>query len=109
METVNAPGTSVWLVVSAERAETSSTGFTLTVAQVPLGVVASAAVVSLSVVLVAGSGVSTVVSCVADSAVLAVDEASAEVVVSVRCDFASVGSGKADTSGVDRAFPPAGL
>lgn len=46
---------------------------------------------------------------VADSVVPAVDKVSEEVVVPVRYDFASVKSGKADVSGVDKVFPPVGL
>ena len=105
MEIVTAPETSVWLVVSTERDEFSSKRFMLTVTKVPLGAVALAAVVSISVVLLMVS----VMSGVADSVVLAVDKVSAEVVVLARCDVTSVESGKADVSGVDRAFPPVGL
>lgn len=99
----------MWLVISTERAEVSSKGFMLVVTKVPLEVVALAAVVSLSVVLSVRSKVSTVVSDVADSVVPAVDKVSEEVVVPVRYDFASVKSGKADVSGVDKVFPPVGL
>lgn len=95
----------MWLVVSTERDEFSSNTFMLTVTKVPLGAVALAAVVSISVVLLMVS----VMSGVADSVALAADKVSAEAVVLVRCDFASVESGKVDVSGVDRASCPTGL
>lgn len=97
------------LVISTERAEVSSKGFMLIVTKVPLEVVALAADVSLSVVLLLESKVSTMVSGVANSVVPAVDKVSEEVVVPARYDFASVKSGKADISGVDKVFPPVGL
>lgn len=109
VELVTAPETWVWLVVSTERAEVFSKGFMLTVTKVPLGVVALAAVVSPTVVILAVSGVSTVVSGLADSVTLAVDKISGEVVVLVRCGSASVKLGKTDISGLDKAFPPVGL
>lgn len=95
----------MWLVVSTERDEFSSKRFTLTVTKLPLGAVALAAVVSISVVLLMVS----VMSGVADPVALAADKVSAEAVVLARCDFASVESGKADVSGVDRASPLVGL
>ena len=110
MEIVTAPETLVWLAVSTERGKVSSKGFMLTVVKVPLEAVAWAAVDSPSVVLLAVFGVSTVVSGVTDSVVLAVDKVSEEVMILVRYDFASVKSGKADISGVDRVpFSPVGL
>lgn len=109
VELVTAPETWVWLVVSTERAEVSSKGFMLTVTKVPLGVVALAAVVSPTVVILAMSGVSTVVSGLVDSVTLAVDKVSEEVVVLVRYGSASVKSGKTDVSGLDEVFPPVGL
>lgn len=109
VELVTAPETWVWLVVSTERAEVSSKGFMLTVTKVPLGVVALAAVVSPTVVILAVSGVSLVVSGLADSVTLAVDKVSEEVVVLVRCGSASVKSGETDISGLDKVFPPVGL
>lgn len=90
VEIVTAPEALVWLVVSTERTEVSSNGFMLTVPKVPLGVVALAAVVSPSVRLLAVNGVSMVVPGVADSVTLAVDKVLEEVVVLVRCGFASV-------------------
>lgn len=102
MEIGTAPKTSEWLVVSTEGAEDSSKGFMLTVTKAPLGVVASAAVVS-PVRRLAVCGVS------ADSVVLSVDKASEGVVALVRCGFALVRSGKADVSGVDGVFLPVGL
>lgn len=105
MEIVTAPETSVWIVVSTERDEFSSNRFMLTVTKVPLGAVALAAVVSISVVLLMVS----VTSGVADSVALAADKVSSEAVVLAGCDFASVESGKADVSGVGRVFPPVGL
>lgn len=107
MEIVTTPETSVWLIVSTERTEVSSKGLVLTVTKV-LGVMGSAVVSSPSVVLLAVSGISTVVSGVAGSGTLVADEVSADVMVSVRCDSASVESGKVDISGGDRAFPPVG-
>lgn len=107
-EIITAPKTSVWPVVSTEGDEVSSKGFMLTVTKVPLGLVALAAVVSPMKLLVS-CGVSTVVSGVTDSDVLAVDKISEEGVVLVRCDSASVKLGKADVSGVDRGFPPVRL
>lgn len=109
MEIVTAPETSVWLVISTERAAVSSKGFMLIVTKVPLAVVALAAVVSRSVVLLVRSKVSTVVSGVADSVGPAVDKVSEEAVVPVRYDFVSVKSGEADVSGVGKVFPPMGL
>lgn len=109
VEIVTAPETLVWLAVSTEGAKVSSKGFMLTVSGAPLGVVALAAVVSPSVMLLAMCGVSTVVSGVTDPVVLVVDKIPEEVVVLVRCDFASVKSGKADVIGVDKVFPPVGL
>lgn len=108
MEIATASKTSVCLVVATEGAEVSSKGFVLTVTKVPLGLVTLAAVVSPVRLLVACGG-STVVSGVTDSVVLAVDKVSEEVVVLVRCDIASLKSGKADIPGVDRVFPPVGL
>lgn len=79
----------------------------LTVTKVVLGVVVLAAAVSPSMVLLTGSGVSTVVSdC--GSVPLAPDTVSADVMVLVKSDSDSVESSKADTSEVDRAFPPVG-
>lgn len=50
------------------------------------------------------------VSGVTDSVVLAVDKVSEEVMILVRCDFASVKSGKADVSRVDKVpLLPVGL
>lgn len=109
VELVTAPETWVWLIVSTERAEVSSKVFMLTVTKVPLGVVALAAVVSPTVVILAMSGVSTVVSGLVDSVTLAVDKVSEEVVVLVMCGSASVKSGKTDISGLDEVFPPVGL
>lgn len=102
VEIVTAPETLVWLAVSTERGKVCSKGFMLTVIKVPLVVAAWAAVDSPSVVLLAVCGVSTVVSGGTDSVVLAVDKVSEEVMILVRCDFASVKSGKADVLGVDR-------
>ena len=96
------------LDVSRERTAVSAKGPRLTVTKVVLGVVGSAAVVSPSMVLLPGSGVSAVVSGVAGSVALAADEVSAEVMVLVRCGSASVESSKADMSGGDGAFPPVG-
>ena len=93
------------LVVSTERAELSSKRFLLTVTKVPLGVLALAAVVSFSGVLLR----MTVTAGVTDSVAWAIVQVSAEVVFLVRCDFASVESGKADLSVGDRACPPAEL
>lgn len=107
MEIVTTPETSVWLVVSTERTEVSSKGLVLTVTKV-LGVMGSAVVSSPSVVLLAVSEISTVVSGVAGSGTLAADEVSADVMVLVRCDSALVESGKVDISGGDKAFPPVG-
>lgn len=107
---VIAPETLVWLAVSTERGKVCSKGFMLTVIKIPLEVVAGAAVDSPSVVLLVVCGVSTVVSRVTDSVVLAVDKVSEEAMILVRCDFASVKSGKGDVSGVDRVpLPPVGL
>lgn len=80
----------------------------LPVTKVVLGVVGSATIVSPSMVLLAVSRGSTVVSGVAGSVALAADEVSAEVTVSVKCDSALVESSTADTSGGDEAFPPVG-
>lgn len=99
--------TSEWLV-STERPEVSSKEFVLTVTKVVLGVVVLAAAVSPSVVLLPGSGVSTVVSGMAGSVALAPDKVSADVMVSVMSDSASVESSKADTSEGDMVFPPVG-
>ena len=87
------------LVVSTERAELSSKRFLLTVTKVPLGVLALAAVVSFSGVLLR----MTVTAGVTDSVAWAIVQVSAEVVFLVRCDFASVESGKADLSVGDSA------
>lgn len=108
VEIVTAPKTSVWLVVSTERTEVSSMGLMLTVTKVVLGVVGSATIVSPSMLLLAVSRVSTVVSGVAGSVALAAAEVSAEVMVSVKCDSASVESNTFDTSEGDKAFLPVG-
>lgn len=90
VEIVITPETSVWLVISVERTAVSSQGPMLTVTKVVLGVMGSAAVVPPSMVLLAGSGVSTGVSGVTGSVALAADEISVEVMVLVRCGSASV-------------------
>lgn len=105
METVIIPEILVSLVVSTERAELSSKRFLLTVTKVPLGVVALAAVISFSEVLLRV----TVTAGVTDSVAWAIVQVSTEVVFLVRCDFASVESGKADLSEVVRACPPVEL
>lgn len=80
----------------------------LTVTKVVLGVVVLAPAVSPSMVLLTGSGVSTVVSGMTGSVPLAPDTVSADVMVLVKSDSDSVESSKADTSEADRAFPPVG-
>lgn len=108
VEIGTASETSVWLIVSAEKAAVSSKECVLTVTKVPLGVAAST-VVSLSLALVVVSGGSTVVPGVADSAGLGVNKVLTEIVVLVMCDFGSVESGKADVSRMDKAFTLVGL
>lgn len=104
MKTVIIPEILVSLV-STERAELSSKRFLVTVTKVPLGVVALAAVISFSEVLLR----MTVTAGVIDSVAWAIIQVSTEVVFLVRCDFASVESGKTDLSGVVRACPPVEL
>lgn len=105
VKTVIIPEILVSLVVSTERPELSSKRPLLTVTKVPLGLVALAAVVSFSGVLLGMA----VPAGVTDSVEWAIVQVSTEVVFLVRCDFASVESGEADLSGGDRACSPTEL
>lgn len=104
--TVMVPKTSVWLCVSLESAEVSSSGFLLTVtwvppvAEVPLEVGVWATAISLSVIPLAGSVPSRVV---ARARVVAVDRIPDELVVLGTTGFASVDGGKVNISEADKA------